>query len=131
MVNYSAEFTVSQVADIFKIEKDLIKKWSYIFSDYLNPKANPPKGISRKFTRNDINVFASILLSWEDDPDIEAIKYGLNSNDYSDYPFDELKTQVTPFFQEPPDDIEEYCERGVLFGGLSEHSDIFFLSNSY
>lgn len=131
MVNYSMEYGVSLVASILKVEKDLIKKWAYLFSEYLTPGANPGKGMPRNFSRNDINVFASILLSWEDDPDIEAIKYGLNTNDYTEYPFDELLIQITPLFQDPPDNVEEYRHKGVLFGGMSEYSDLFILAKSY
>ena len=42
--------TASEVAHIFEVDRDTIKKWSYKFRDYLSSKANPPKGQVRYFT---------------------------------------------------------------------------------
>lgn len=82
MLNYNMKFTVADVGRILKIEKDLIKTWTYKFSDYLSSNSKPDKGKPREFQLEDIRVMAYILMYWEDDPDIESIKIGLNSNSH-------------------------------------------------
>jgi hypothetical protein len=58
MVNYNMKYSVAEGACILQVEKDLIKTWAYKFSDYLSPKANPPKSQSREFTIEDLRVLA-------------------------------------------------------------------------
>lgn len=126
------KFTVAELAHLLKIEKDLIKTWSYKFSSYLSPKANPGKGNSREFNVDDIRVFAFILMYWEDEPDIEYIKICLNSNSHYDHEMiDNLLTEITPAFIESPNNMDESWKHGVLFNGLAEFSDTFYLANSY
>lgn len=126
------QFTVADVARILSVEKNLIKTWAFKFSDYLSSKANPSKGISRKFKLEDIRVLAYIFTNWEDDPDIESIKIGLNTNSHYEHDLiNNLIIEITPLFIEPPDEIDETWKHGVLFGGLSESGDIFYLANSY
>ena len=60
MPNYKMKFGVSEVARSLETDKQLIKKWSHIFSDYLYPDANPPKGTPRKFSADDLRVFSYI-----------------------------------------------------------------------
>lgn len=36
------------------VNTELIKKWAYIFKEYLGESANPAKGISRYFSIDDI-----------------------------------------------------------------------------
>jgi len=77
MPNYDMKYTVADVARIFQVEIKLVKDWVYYFSDYLNPRASPPKGTERVFIIDDIRVFAYIFYYWEKDPDVEYIKMGL------------------------------------------------------
>ena len=74
MPNYEMKFGVSETAKYLDTDRDLIKKWAYLFSDYLEPEANPLKGTPRQFSAEDLRVFAYISYYWEDDPDIESIK---------------------------------------------------------
>jgi len=74
MPNYEMKFGVSEAARSLEVDRDIIKKWAYLFRDYLEPPANPRKGIPRQFSVEDLRIFAYISMFWEDDPDIESIK---------------------------------------------------------
>lgn len=126
------EYTVSGVARVLKVENKLIKEWAYKFSGYLNPKANPAKGQPRLFCVNDIRVIAYILMYWEGDASIKEIEIGLNTNEYFEVEsIDNLLTQLMPFFQETSESMDETWKHGVLFNGLAQFGDIFYLANSY
>jgi len=132
MPNYTMQFGVSQVASILKIESDLVKTLAYKFSDYLSTKANPIKGHPRKFLIEDVRVLAYILTNWEDDPDVENIKHGLNSNShYDNLPIDNLITGIIPLFRDTPEDIDENWKGVILFMGMAEIADRFELAKSY
>lgn len=70
--------TPSQVGKIFGVDRDVVKTWAYHFKEYLSPSANPTKGEVRHFEDRDIPILAYVYQYWEDDPDIECIKIGLN-----------------------------------------------------
>lgn len=130
--SYTLKYGVSEVARVFEVNRDTIKTWAYQFSEYLSPQANPEKGISRIFTIEDIRVLAYIYMDWEDDPDIEAIKFGLNRGNQWDNiePIENLILSLTPIFRELPEDIDESW-RGVVFGGEFKLSEIFETANSF
>jgi hypothetical protein len=131
MINYSMIFGVSEAARLLGVDRDTIKKWAYVFGEYLSSVAKPGKGKVRQFSIDDMRVFAYVLMYWEDDPDIEDIKYGLNSNDQ--FEFDSISdfiTGITPLFRAMPEDIDETW-RGVVFGGEFELGDIFTTADSY
>jgi hypothetical protein len=86
MPNYEMKFGVSEVARILKVDRDLIKTWAYLFRDYLKPPANPSKGNPRQFCTEDLRVLAYVSMYWEDNPDVESIRCGLNTEDH----FEEL-----------------------------------------
>jgi len=131
MINYSMKYGVSETARLFDVDRSIIKKWAYIFSNYLSAGANPEKGTPRQFSINDIRVFAYILQYWDDDPDIEYVKLGLNSNSqFEDDSIDELITSITPLFRAMPEDIDETW-RGFVFGGEFELGDIFSTADSF
>ena len=48
-----------------------------------------------------------------------------------DYAIDDLILKLSPFVFDYHDKIDESWRHGVLFGGLSEFSDTFYLANSY
>ena len=131
MPNYSMKFSVSEVAQILQVDKALIKTWTYTFSDYLSSEANPVKGTPRQFTIADVRVFAYVSLDWEDSPDIEAIKMGLNSGGHHEDIFDEIIQEATPIFRDIPENLEGELQSSVVFGGLSQFVDTFFLADSY
>jgi hypothetical protein len=125
------KYGVSETARLFGVDRDIIKKWAYIFYDYLSAGANPEKGIPRQFTIDDVRVFAYILMYWEDEPDMEYIKLGLNSSSQFEYDsIDNLITSITPLFRAMPEDIDETW-RGIVFGGEFELGDIFSTADSF
>ncbi|SHJ68373.1 hypothetical protein SAMN02745216_02085 [Desulfatibacillum alkenivorans DSM 16219] len=131
MPNYEMKFSVSEAAKYFRTDRDRIKKWAYIFSDYLEPAANPPKGTPRKFSAEDLRVFAYVFYYWEDEADIEAIKIGLNTNGHYEDIYDNFITGLTPLFIERPEGLNEDWLHGALFDGMSEYGDIFEIADSY
>ncbi len=69
-------YSVAETAKILQVDKKHIKDWSFHFSEYLSPQANPQKDKQRFYTLEDIRIFAYVLIYWEDEPDIENIKNG-------------------------------------------------------
>jgi superfamily I DNA/RNA helicase len=125
------KFGVSEAARIFRVDRDLIKIWSCHFSDYLGPGTNPGKGIPRQFSAEDLRVLAYVSMYWEDQPDVESIKIGLNTKSHFEEPFNDLLTSVTPLFQELPENLDESWRHGTVIGGMAEIGDAFALAESY
>lgn len=131
MINYSLKYGVSEVARIFEVDRDTVKSLAYHFSEYLNSEANPEKGISRQFSIEDIRVLAYVFLYWEDEPDFENIRYGLNSNSHwGNELIDNTIQSVIPIFREMPENIDESW-RGIVFGGEFELSTLFETAQSF
>jgi hypothetical protein len=131
ILKYDMKFGVSEVARLFKVDRDVVKTWAYHFSEYLKPEANPPKGTPRVFSAEDLRVLAYIYMYWEDQPDYEAIKVGLNTDSHFEEPYDEFLTTATPLFQEPPENLDESWRHGTVIGGMAEVGDSFALAESY
>ncbi len=129
MVNYGLKYKVSDISKILKVEKRLVKDWTYHFADYLNPGANPEKGKEREFTNDDICTFTYISFYWEEDPDLESIKYGLNGGDQFEHPFNKLAAEAMPIFREYSEEIPS--QNVWMIGGMVENQDILSLANSY
>ena len=99
MVNYSLKCSVADVARILRVEKKLVKDWAYFFAEYMSMTATPKKGEVREFQLEDIRVMAYVFTLWEDEPDMENIKYGLNTNShYQSDSIDSLIVELTPIF---------------------------------
>ena len=131
MVNYSLKYRVAEVARIFDVDKDIVKSWTFHFSEYLSSQANPEKGISRLFSIEDIRVLAYVYMYWEDEPDFENIRYGLNSNSHWDNELiDNTILSVVPIFREIPENIDESW-RWIVFGGDFELSTLFETAKSF
>lgn len=129
MRNYDLNFSVSDVSNIFKIDEETIKKCSYHFRDYLSKTANPEKGKERTFTPSDICTLNYILYYWEDNPDFEYIKYGLNANEQFEEPFSNVVTEIVPIFREFNDnDIDTNI---WLIGGEFDDIKLFELGEAY
>ena len=118
--------TVSEIARLFKVDKDTIKNWCFEFSDYLSPSAKLSNGQARAFTESDIRVFALIYYYWEDDPDIEHIRTLLNEEHHFEDMFVEFAYLHTPLFQEPPEDLDGTWTHGILINGMAlrRHLDV-------
>ncbi len=125
------KYGVSETARLLDVDRETLKTWAYVFSDYLSSEANPGKEKVRQFLLSDIRVFAYVLMYWEDEPDIENIKYGLNSNSHFEYEtIDYFITGATPLFTDIPEGIDETW-RGVVFGGEFELGDLFATADSF
>jgi hypothetical protein len=124
------KFNVFQIAKILKLDRDSIKTMAYHFRDYLEPEANPQKGIPRLFTLQDIPVLAYVSNYWEDAPDYDSIQQGLNANEHREHPYTDFITMLTPVFREVPEDIEEKGSAAALIMGMSMY-DRYFLACYY
>lgn len=129
MVNYKLKYGVAEVAKILEIEKQVIKNMAYHFKEYLNPNANPEKGKAREFTVKDICTLGYISTYWEEEPDFENIRYGLNANEMFEYPYSELVTKSKPIFREFSDEL--LGTNVWMIGGMAECSDKLILAKSY
>jgi len=105
---------VSQVAQILGTDVQQVKKWAWLFREYLNKGANPGKGLTRVFTDNDVLALMHVAMHWEEEPDIEEIQYGLDGR-YDHYRH--FLYQNTPILQEPPEDLDETWTHGLLLNG--------------
>ncbi len=120
------------VARILKVEKDNIRKWSHIFSEFLSPKSKSVDGSPMLFNTNDLAVLSYVNVYWELEPDIESIKLCIQAEEHLDFPFYEIIQQAAPIFIDPPENIEELAsEETVLFGGLSRFGDWHQLAKAY
>jgi hypothetical protein len=124
-------FGLSEVSHKLKIEKDVVKTMSKIFADYLTPSACPPSGVVRQFSLDDLRVLSYVTNYWEDEPDIEHIKIGLNNRSHFEYPYSELIISLAPIFSDPPDDIEEPFPSYVLFNEVQDGLELFHLASAY
>ena len=129
MINYEIKYGVADVAKILAIEKQVIKNMAYHFKEYLNSNANPEKGKVREFTIKDICTLGYVYMYWEEDPDFENIRYGLNSNEQFKYPYSELFTEAKPIFREFSDELIN--SNFWMIGGLVENTDKLILAKSY
>lgn len=124
-------FGVSDIARHLSIERDVVKKMAWHFKEYLKPEANPSSGSVRTFSIDDFRVLWYVHHYWEDEPDFENIKIGLNSNDHFEYPFNEIIGAIGPIFSDPPDDIEEPVRSYVLFNEMRNGMELFHLAGAY
>ncbi len=129
MPNYSDEYKVSEVANILTTNRETIKKIAYEFKDYLTKEANPSKGIPRVFSLDDIVVINYILFYWEDEPDYECIKIGLNRGEQWEEPYDTIRDVVVPIFRE----VQEYDEgtSRPLVGYINKCESLYDLADSF
>jgi len=124
------KFNISQISKILDLDRESIKTIAYHFRDYLQSEANPEKGTLRLFTLQEIPVLAYISNYWEDDPDYDSIKQGLNANEHQEHPYTDFITMLTPVFREVPDDIEEKGSAAALIMRMPAY-DRYFLACYY
>ena len=79
----------------------------------------------------DLRKLAYISMYWEDEPDLESIKIGLNMEDYHEDIYNNFITKVTPLFRDLPEELNEDWRHGAIIGGMGELSDLFSLADSY
>lgn len=109
--------TPADVAAILEVDVAQVKHWAFDFKEYLSAAANPSKGTKRIFSDSDLLVLFYVSYYWEDEPDLESIKIGLNNAEHSDMRFVEQLYMHTPLIQEPPDGLDESWSHGILLVG--------------
>ncbi len=122
---------VAYISQLFQVDKNTVKKWNYLFSEFLSQSANPPKGQQRAYTPTDIRVFALVCdyRDWaesEEDKDYSDIYYALNSGLQHDERYIKTSYFNTPLFQDIPSEIDETWKHGVLVGGMGPRDKIDF-----
>jgi hypothetical protein len=122
--------TVSQIARVLETNVQQVKSWAWLFKEYLSTGANPAKGRARAFTDADVLVLLYVEFYWEDDPDLESIRMGLNAKDHFEERFLEFLYQYTPILQEPPDGIDETW-RSYIFLNAAGVNEFLGLARSY
>jgi len=122
--------TASEIAKIFGVDASQVKRWAWIFTDYLSAEANPPKGEVRTFSDGDLLVLCYVFDEWEDQPDIGAIKIGLNLEYHYEERYVEQVYLHTPLLQEPPDGLDETWRHGFLWVG-GHGQERFELARNY
>lgn len=108
---------ISEMAQALGVQRDQVKKWAVLFDEYLSEQTKPSNGQSCCFSDLDFLVFAYISTLWENEPDLEHIKIGLNREDYLEKKFYESLYLNSPILQEPPEDLDETWRHGVLWVG--------------
>ena len=122
--------TVSQTARILGVDVLQVKKWAWLFREHLAASANPAKGRPRTFADADVLVLIYAAMHWEEDPDIESIRIGLNCENHYEDGYREMLYRHTPILQEPPDGLDETWRHGVFLNGGSVN-DFLELARNY
>ena len=110
---------VSQTAQILEVSAQQVKTWAWQFKKHLSSQSNPLKGRPRAFTDSDVLALVYVAMHWEQNPDIEAIRIGLNCEEHHDDSCREILYRNTPVLQEPPEDLDETWRHGIFLNGGS------------
>jgi hypothetical protein len=120
---------VSHAAKVLGVDVPQVKQWAHLFKEYLSGRANPAKGRPRLFCDTDLLVLSFVCLHWEESPDIEAIRIGLNQEDHYEEELVQNLYSYTPLLQDPPDDLDETWRHGVLLNGANLNEDLELARN--
>jgi len=117
---------VSRTARVLGVDAQQVKSWAWLFKEYLSSQANPPRGRARTFTDSDVLALMHVAMHWEDDPDMEAIRIGLNREDYYEEEYRSILYRHTPILQEPPTDLDETWRHGIFLngGGVDQYLEL-------
>ena len=121
---------ISEMARALGVERDQVEQWAVLFDEYLGEQAKSANGQPRFFSDLDFLVFAYVSTLWEDEPDLEHIKIGLNQKDYLDGRFYQYLYLESPILQEPPEDLNETWRHGFLWVG-GHGQERFELARNY
>lgn len=116
----------SQAARILGVDVQQVKSWAWLFKEHLSSQANPPKGTPRAFTESDMLALMHVAMHWEEHPDMENIRSGLNHEDQFDDQYRERLYQHTALLQEPPDELDETWKHGFFLngGGVDQYLEL-------
>lgn len=114
--------TVSETARILGVDVQQVKSWASLFRNHLSSRANPPKGRARSFQESDVLALMHVAMHWEDEPDLESIRIGLNCEDhFENDTYRTILNRHTPILQEPPEDLDETWKHGIFLNGGGVH----------
>lgn len=109
------KYCVAETARILGIDIRQLKTWAYQFRDNLSASANPEKGTPRIFTAEDVLALLYVSHFWEDEPDVEAIVAGLNSEYHIEDIYIHALWNHTPLIQDDvPENLDEPSRYGLL-----------------
>lgn len=122
--------TLAEVAKLLEVGRDDVKRWAVEFAEHLDPPANPTKGRERQFGEADLRVLALVAEEESLGQEAEDIHYSLNTEAQFAERFVEFAALNTPLFQEPPEEMDETWQHGVLIGGMA-HRDWAAVARAY
>jgi hypothetical protein len=122
--------SVSEAATVLGVDAEQVRRWASVFKDSLSTTANPSKGKPGMFSDRDLLVLCYVGNKWEDDPDLEAIRIGLNRDEHYEKRFVEHLYLHTPLLQEPPHELDETWPHGFLWVG-GHGQERFELARNY
>jgi hypothetical protein len=105
---------VAEASKIVGVDKQQIKNWSYLFREYLSKNANQGQGKKRQYNEKDILILLYVSYYWEETPDMESIKIGLDSEDYYEDLFIQELYRHTPLLQNEIPEVDEPYRHGLL-----------------
>ena len=85
-------YSAIQTAELFNVARETIRKWAIEFESYLSATARPPSGGVRRFTLEDIEVFALVSEMKGEGKVYEAIHAALQNGQRGIVP--ELPTSI-------------------------------------
>jgi hypothetical protein len=109
------KYGVAETARILEIDIQQLKSWAYQFRANLSTSSNPEKGTPRIFTTEDVLKLLYVNYVWEDEPDVEAIAAGLNSECHFEDIYVHTLWNHTPLIQDDvPENLDEPSRYGLL-----------------
>lgn len=128
---------IGELSRLLGVDKNIIKKWLYLFEEYFSPAAAHPKdGQPRIFNQSDIRRLLLIGNSkdwWseEDDKDYSNVFSQLNSSDEFDERFLYNAYLKAPLFQSLPDNPEEMATFSIALGESWTGTDLVAIAQSF
>lgn len=81
-------YTATQAAQVFKVSRETVRRWSSEFKAFLSPTANPEKDRQRAYTDSDMEVFALVAEQKAQGRLFEDIKAALGAGQRGSAPAD-------------------------------------------
>jgi DNA-binding transcriptional MerR regulator len=78
--------TVGDIAPLFQVNEQTVRRWCTEFAKYLSPPASPSKGSKRIFNEDDLSVFALIFAMGNDGFRYDSIHSALANGERGEIP---------------------------------------------
>lgn len=104
--------TVGDVVGLFDVSKQTVRYWVKEFDTYLSSGANPPKGKTRFFTEDDMEVLSTVAQMREKKTGYEGIHIALANGERQKPPVNSNKTiENADIALAPIEIMEQFAER--------------------